>query len=57
MSARGWKAPSIVIRPGFASRAIAGQVSKFFQMFRPQWLGNDMFAAEPFAKVNQFAAL
>jgi hypothetical protein len=25
------------------------------EVFRQQWFGNDMFAAQPFAKVNQLA--
>src|SRR5271170_1988625 len=33
------------------------QVGVFLEMFRAQRLGNRIFTAEPFAEVNQFAAL
>src|SRR5689334_6217266 len=33
------------------------QIGVFFEMFRPQRLGNGVFAAKPFAEVNQFATL
>ena len=33
------------------------QLGELFQMPGPQRFGNDVFAAEPFAEVNQFAAM
>ncbi len=33
------------------------QVGEFFKMLRPERLGNDVLAAEPFAEVNQLATL
>ena len=33
------------------------QVGEFFKMLRPQRLGDGVLAAEPFAEVDQFAAL
>jgi hypothetical protein len=42
----------MLIWPGFIPGVIAGSVSSFLQMFRPQRLGNDMFATKPFAKVD-----
>jgi hypothetical protein len=32
-----------------------GQLGEFLQVFRPQWVGNGVLLAEPFAKVNQLA--
>jgi hypothetical protein len=33
------------------------QSGEFLKIFRAQRLGNDVLAAEPFAKVNQFASV
>jgi hypothetical protein len=33
------------------------QVGESLEMLRPERLGNDVLAAEPFAEVNQFAPL
>jgi hypothetical protein len=33
------------------------QIGEFLKMLRPERLGNDVLAAEPFAEVNQLAPL
>ena len=41
----------------FVEMVARRQIGKLFQMLRAQWLGDVVFLAEPFAEINQLAAM
>jgi hypothetical protein len=52
-----WFKPLSVVWLRFIQMVAWGQVGVFFKVLRFEWFGNGVFAAEPFAEINQLAAM